>query len=276
MTISPYRYPGSKNKLLPVLMPYLDSLLANSDVFVEPFVGGGSVVLEVARKYPKLKLFINDSDQWIASFWTIVAGDRNGVLELLNALPSAPDLKTFQTLSKEPTEGILEAAVKAIFFNRTTFSGLIKRNNNGEVISSPIGGAEQKSKWKVDCRYNYQKLKQKILNCHQLLTGRTEVCCVDFSQYEPLTKTDFPAYIDPPYVKAGKLLYSEFMMENQHQKLGDILLCRKNWILSYDNDELIKNIYKNCDISNINSKYCINGTKKVWSQKSEFIITPKL
>ena len=274
MTISPFRYAGSKNKLLPILIPYLDPLLTNSTSFVEPFVGGGSVVLEIAQKYPKLKLFVNDGDQWVAAFWKIVSGPSKRLQELLDALNLVPDLKTFQTLSKTPTEGILEAAVKAIFFNRTTFSGLIKRDSSGKMISSPIGGWKQKSKYKVNCRYNYKKLKQKILNCHELLAGRTEVSNVDFSQYDPLINTDLPTYLDPPYVIKGGMLYNENMNLEQHQQLAQILQNRKNWVASYDDCSEIKELYKNNKIIELSAKYTINGAKKNWTNKNELIILP--
>ena len=63
--ITPFRYPGSKNKLLPVLMEHIDSTMVGQDSFTDVFVGGGSVLLEVAQKYPNIKLYANDKNYWV-------------------------------------------------------------------------------------------------------------------------------------------------------------------------------------------------------------------
>jgi DNA adenine methylase len=264
--LTPFRYPGAKNKLLPILMEHLDPLLKDSNNFCDAFVGGGSVALEVAVRYPKINLYLNDKDYWIYCFWSIVAGEDDSKLrELLVLLDNRPTLDLFYKLRIENPLNDIECAYRAIFFNRTTFSGILN--------SGPIGGKEQKSKWKVDCRYNATKLKHKITKINLLLRGRTIVDNLDINDY--LIDKDMPIYCDPPYVKAGKDLYKEYMSEEDHKKLGAILLNKKKWVLSYDDSDLIRKIYINCYIYNTNGKYCINGTKTKWSKKNELIIIPK-
>ena len=68
MNRSPMRYPGSKAKLMKALMPHIDIMMLNRGEFCDAFIGGGSVLLEVADKYPKIKLYANDKDKWIYSF----------------------------------------------------------------------------------------------------------------------------------------------------------------------------------------------------------------
>src|SRR6185436_15891357 len=192
MTISPFRYPGAKNKILPILMDYIDNILINQDRFIDLFVGGGSVLLEVARKYPNINLYANDKDYWISSFWKIVAGDDSKKLsELLSMVEVVPTLEQFYKLRETTSIDDVDCAYRAIFFNRTTFSGIF--------YSGPIGGKEQKSKYTIDCRYNSKKLQEKILNCHKLLNGRTKVSNLDFSQYKQFINTNYPIYADPPY-----------------------------------------------------------------------------
>ena len=66
-----FRYPGGKTKLL---KKFQDSLiLSPNDDYYEPFVGGGSVLIHIAQKYPKAKLVVNDLDQHIYSFWKLLA-----------------------------------------------------------------------------------------------------------------------------------------------------------------------------------------------------------
>jgi|SRR5579859_5622966 len=269
MIQTPFRFPGSKNKLLPHIMKELDPILKNADCFSDGFVGGGPVLLEVAAKYPNIKLFVNDKDRWIYCFWKIVAdSNRKELDQLLDLLSNKPTIKLFNEL-RQPFDNtnIVDCAYRCLFFNRTTFSGIIN--------SGPIGGQDQKSKWTVDCRYNFNNLKKKIEKCHLLLVNRTTVENFDISQYPYLVNNNYPIYLDPPYVRAGKMLYSVFMSENEHINLSNIIINRSNWVLSYDNHALINKLYSNCNLQNLTHKYCIDGKKTTWSEKTELIITPR-
>jgi DNA adenine methylase len=265
MTITPFRYPGAKNKTLPILDPYLDTIISGQKEFVDVFVGGGSVLLHIAKKYKDIKLYANDKDYWMYCIWSIVAGSDSSKLgALLDMLDTQPTLELFYKLRGEPTTDEIACAYRAIFFNRTTFSGIF--------YSGPIGGKDQKSQYKVDCRYNSKKLKTKILDCNKLLVGRTVVSNKDFADLDVLIKSDIPAYIDPPYVDKGDSLYIEKMNLSQHMALGKILSSRKNWVASYDDHISIRDLYKDKQIIDLKARYCINGEKNSWEHKNELVI----
>lgn len=267
MTITPFRYPGAKNKLLPILMPHIDEIVSKQEHFIDLFVGGGSVLLEVANKYPKIQLYANDKDYWMSSFWKIVSGDDSKKLEQLLALVAvAPTLELFYKLRKEISTDDVECAYRAIFFNRTTFSGIF--------YSGPIGGKGQKSKYTVDCRYNAKKLKEKILNCRKLLIGRTTVSNSDFAECKVFMDQDYPTYLDPPYYVKGDILYNEYMKPLEHEKLSLILGSKSNWILSYDDCPEIRKFYQSNKIIDLSARYCINGKKENWESKNELLILP--
>lgn len=266
MILTPFRYPGAKNKLLPIIKPRLDEFF-EWDFYCEPFVGGGSVLLDVAQKKPEAKLFINDKDWWIASFWKVVAEHHSNELPaLMKMLEVHPTLDLFYKLKETPANSEVEAAYRAIFFNRTTFSGILK--------SGPIGGKDQKSQYKIDCRWNARKLGEKIVKCNHLLAGRTQVECKDFKVYFPLTASCYPTYIDPPYYVKGDDLYQEYMTAQDHVDLAKILQGRPNWILSYDDCPEIQELYKNNRIIDLAARYCINGKKDKWVNKCELLILP--
>jgi len=263
---TPFRYPGAKNKLLPIIEEYLIQLgIEQQSKFADVFVGGGSVLLRVAEKYPNIELYGNDKDYWIASFWQIVSNNDNYKLfELFKLMDQPVTLEHFYKLRETPPLSDIEAAYYAIFFNRTSFSGILS--------SGPIGGKKQLSKYTVDCRWNLNKLKEKILKCHNLLKGRTTIDNLDYIKYNILTSTDCIAYCDPPYFIKGDMLYSEKMSKSCHLALADILNKRKNWLLSYDDDPYIRNLYKNQNIVDLATRYCINGEKSSWQSKNELLI----
>ena len=267
-TLTPFRYPGAKNKMLPILMEHIDKMMALQwNCFIDAFVGGGSVLLEVADKYPKINLFANDKDYNVYSFWSIVADTNTKKLdELLKLMEQPVTLKQFYKLRETPPNDDVEAAYHAIFFNRTTFSGIAR--------SGPIGGKDQKSKYTVDCRWNFKKLKNKILKCNKLLAGRTVISNEDFSKYEKLIATNAPIYLDPPYYIQGPALYTESMTARDHAELATNLSTRDNWILSYDDCSEIRSLYDKNQIIDLAARYCINGKKTSWEKKNELIILP--
>ena len=56
---TPLRYPGGKSRACTKMDPYFPDL-RNFTEFREPFLGGGSVALHVTKKYPHLKITVND------------------------------------------------------------------------------------------------------------------------------------------------------------------------------------------------------------------------
>jgi len=268
-TLTPFRYPGAKNKLLPILISEIDKVIYTSKCigFADVFVGGGSVLLGIANKYQKIHLFANDKDYWVYCFWKIVSDENtNSLNKLLDMMKSFPTISLFNELRQNTSIDEVDCAYKAIFFNRTAFSGIL--------TSGPIGGQEQKSKWTVDCRYNFDKLQNKILKCHELLVGRTTVSNDDFYNYNIMSDSNILLYCDPPYFEKGNMLYREGMTPNEHKKLSDLLCSRDGWLLSYDDHPEIRKLYVTKKIIDLSANYCINGKKVDWKKKNELIITP--
>ena len=56
---TPLRYPGGKSRACKKMEPFFPDL-RDYDVYYEPFLGGGSVALHVTKKYPNLKIVVND------------------------------------------------------------------------------------------------------------------------------------------------------------------------------------------------------------------------
>lgn len=276
MTISPFRYAGGKNRLLPILQEYLNPLLKNVDCYYEPFIGGGSVGLYVAQNYPNIKLFFNDKDSWVSSFWSVVSHlDTSKIEKLLNLVDNKPTIELFNKLSNSPPQTEIEKAYYLIFFNRTCFSGIVKRDPFDCVKSSPIGGKNQNSKYTVDCRYNTSKIKEKILYCHKLLSGRTVVTNLDIHSCLLYNKKEDVIYLDPPYFYKAHMLYNEYMSPDEHTTLSKLLKEKDNWVLSYDDCSEIRNLYSDNKIIDLAARYSINGKKNAWENKNELIILSK-
>lgn len=265
---SPFRFAGAKTKLIPALLTYLDPMLINSDTFVDAFVGGGSVALAVAQKYPDKKIIINDLDDWMFAAWKTIVNDPTYLIEKLNIVPT---IEMFNDISNTEPISELDKAFRAIFFNRCCFSGIVKRNGN-KVKSSPIGGQKQKSKYKINCRYNYKKIKEKIEACHHLLKDRTQVWNLDINELLVWKLENSTLYLDPPYYLKASELYNTFMRHEDHVNLFEKIKNMNNWVLSYDDHEVIRELYSNQKIFDTSVKYSITSGNKKWKEKNELII----
>ena len=266
-----FRYPGGKTKLIPQILPFLEKTLSKSEGFCDAFVGGGSVLLEVAEKYPSMNLSCNDKDWFVYCFWQIVSSDSTMHLDALKRMvEQKPTIELFYKLRNSNPTNMAEAAYRAIFFNRTSFSGDMRRG------ASPIGGRKQQSKYTVDCRYNAQKIIAKIDAINKLLVGRTWVSNEDINSYEVLQDKSITIYLDPPYWHKGKMLYQEYMKNDEHIELSNLLKSRNNWILSYDNCKEIIDLYDWASVHFIDAAYCIRGSKTNWQKTKEVLIVPNL
>ena len=262
---SPYRWAGGKANQLHILFPLLKPLIDKTQNYCEPFVGGGSVVLEVAEQYPNISLFINDKNYNLYCFWKYIS-EENNFNELFNLINQTATLDLFYKLKTDTSTDILFSAYKSIFLNRTSFNGMGK---------NPIGGKEQKSKYTVDCRYNSKDIKNKILLCNELLKNRTTVSNEDVIDYLK-DKNDLTYYIDAPYYLKGKELYQEWMQPQEHENLSKLLKLKDNFVISYDNCDEIKKLYSDINYfstQEIQVRYSINGKKNNWKDNSELIIT---
>ena len=52
-------------------------------------------------------------------------------------------------------------------------------------------------------------------------------------------------YLDPPYFEKSSNLYMNFYIDKDHKKLSSFVqTLEKRWIVSYDNNDFILNLYK--------------------------------
>lgn len=240
--ISPLRYPGSKKKILSSLMLLMEANGPMPELFVEPFAGGASVSLGLLYVNAVKKVLIADWDPLVASFWLECGEHSHRLIEDMYDEPVTLDRWDFWR-GYDP-KSRRELALKCLFLNRTSFSGIM----NGSA--GPIGGRSQASKYKIDCRFNKMGLAKRIQNfAHLYAEGRIlakhqtwQQTLVDCDQAHDSALV----YADPPYIeKAGKLYVPHFSACD-HRLLASELLRRANqrWIVSYDNQPLALDLYQ--------------------------------
>ena len=257
------KYPGGKTRMVKDILP----LLPKNNEFTDVFVGGGSIALAYAAKYKEAQMYLNDLDPFTYALWNVTANGTNKEIErLLEFVAITPTIKLFNEYRERiDTTDRVERAYFCIVFHQCTFSGMF---NGG-----PIGGQAQKSKWKIDCRYNSKAIAGKIVEIRSLLHGRTTVTNQDFRDLE----MKGTVYLDPPYVEVGNKIYDMAFKEQDHKDLAaKVLALNTPWLLSYNDVPVVRNLYEDCNIEVLGRKaamtsFCKGGCKT----KSELLIRRK-
>ncbi len=275
--LSPLRYPGAKSKLTPLIEKMIRNAIEGGRLrrpltMFEPFAGGASTTLRLLRDGVIDRGVIADADPLVASFW-IEAATNPGAL--VGAMQDEFDTYVSkggsravarwdywrQWIPGDDDEAITRAslALKCIFLNRTTFSGILHGS------AGPIGGRAQKSDYPIGCRWNQEELARRIeWVAHLYRTGRlatpAEATWQESLEAAALEHAARPghvvAYLDPPYVaKSGRLYKTSFSQRTEepdlwqsitpHQTLAEYLKTEApfRWILSYDDHpDLLRNV----------------------------------
>ena len=79
---------------------------------------------------------------------------------------------------------------------------------------------------------------------------------------------NFFIYFDPPYIKKGPELYKNHFNCDGHTYLSENIkerLLEKNWIITYDKNELVYKLYEEFNISDFDLNYSA-GTNKIGNE----------
>jgi len=280
-----FRYPGGKSKLRSVITKQLD---IQADQYREPFFGGGSIGLKLLSENPKISnIWINDKDIGIACLWTSVIryheDFKEAVRDFIPSVSAFHELRTeLVALSSMPQQRdkIVDIGFKKLAIHQLSYSGL------GTKSGGPLGGVEQKSIYKIDCRWSPEYICKKVDKFHNQFQS-IEVygnCCtnLDFADLIEDTSCDSLLYLDPPYYNKGNDLYQYGFAIEDHQRLAVVLRnTRHTWVLSYDDCDEVRSLYKWACVKPLNVNYSITTSKdKVTGKrstqtKSELLIYPK-
>ena len=238
---SPLRYPGGKRKLANFVKLLLRKNQLLDGYYAEPYAGGASVALSLLFNEYVARIYINDIDRGIYSFWYCVLNDTENLCRLIWDTPITLNVwKSQRQIQSSRSASPLELAFSTFFLNRTNRSGII----SGGVI----GGKQQTGKWKIDARFNKRELIARIEKVARY-KDRIFLSTLDGIQFIDEVVMQLPhrslVYFDPPYfVKGQSKLYTNFYREADHVKLATrISVLRTPWIVSYDNVEQIRNLY---------------------------------
>ena len=112
--LSPLRYPGSKRRLVGYIRQALEINGLKPALYVEPFVGGASVALQLMQDGLVDQVIMMDLDPWITSFWQTVFFDTEWLLEQVQTIEINKQLKVQHIIINIIVTGIATQSNSAI------------------------------------------------------------------------------------------------------------------------------------------------------------------
>lgn len=238
---SPLRYPGGKN----CIFPFMSTLIRDNGLegcsYAEPFAGGAGLALHLLLEGIVSEIYLNDLDYSIYCLWNSILNETTNFCKWIKSINV--NMETWHWAksihSNLKTHSVFEIGTATFYLNRTNVSGII--------TGGPIGGPKQIGKFKIDARFNKEDLIERIQAIAKF-KKKIHLFNLDGNEFLKIINRkhrNVLIYIDPPYVNKGADLYMNYFAESDHRTLfNTITKLKKNWVVSYDNTDLIVKLYE--------------------------------
>ena len=249
---TPLRYPGGKSRAVPKLLQYLPNLFQVKE-FREPFLGGGSVALEITKKYPHIDIWVNDLYEPLYNFWCELQHNVDDLYETLYDLKSVycnQDaarclFDTMKEAINDKDKSNLERAVAFYVVNKCSFSGLTESSSFSAQAS--------------DSNFSINGINKLIEYSHMI-----ESWTITNLSYEELLTDDKDIflYLDPPYDIKDNLYGKSGNMHKRFDHDDFAKQCDHHtspMLISYNSDQIVKDRFKEWSVSEFAHTYTMRS-----------------
>jgi DNA adenine methylase len=220
-----YMWAGGKTKMIPKYQVSPGLPYSGYDTFVEPFFGGGAMMIHIAENCPNIKRFVmNDINPEIVGLYTAIKTDYDNFIKVLDQYCSA-----YLPLSKEDRKiyyykvrddytmnykgwGATKEAAVLYFLMKTAFNGIWQttKTSNGR-FATPCGLLKEK-----DSVYDSVNVKE-----WNIFLQKVDIYCGDWKTCVANVKSDKAFfYFDPPY-RDSFTQYAQTFTDQDHIDLID-------------------------------------------------------
>ena len=217
-----YIWAGGKNKMIPKYLADPGIPYTGYDTFVEPFFGGGAMMIHIYQNNPNVKKFVmNDVNPEIVGVYTAIKNDVDNFIKRMDTLQAAYlplskvdrkkfyyDLRTEYTTKWTQWNSTDESAT-LYFLMKTGFNGIWQTNqsSNGR-FATPSGLLNHTTK----C-YD----KDNVLEWNVFLQ-KVDIHCGDWSACTNNITGNAFFFFDPPY-RDSFTSYSQVFSDQDHLNL---------------------------------------------------------
>jgi len=286
------KWAGGKSQLLNIYREYYPKALQADKIaqYIEPFVGGGAVLLDVLQRYNVKEAFAFDINWDLINAWEVVKTKVDELIALLTNLQNQyaqaseeERKKIYYTIRHQynvkkqmTSKQDVERAAQFIFLNHTGYNGLYRENKFG-LYNVPMG------------RYKNPKILNKSnLRAVSNVIQRVTFLVADYSKsLEYITPNNSFVYLDPPYrpvSKNGFTSYCGKWTDQDQIRLAQVFreMDRRGVFLMLSNsdphntnpnDTFFDDLYSGYYIHRISARRSISADGKRRNSVSELLIT---
>ena len=251
---TPLRYPGGKSRAVTKMDAYFPDL-GNYVEFREPFLGGGSVAIHISKKYPHLKITVNDLYEPLVNFWMnlqmfgVEMKDQLLDYKLTHDNPdSARELfNNSKDILGKTSESPIDRAVAFYIVNKCSFSGLTE--------SSSFSSQASHSNFSVRGIKKLPGYQEIISNWH--INGYSYEYLMTNNMHDGIFM-----YLDPPYDIKDNLYGKKGSMHKNFDHDQFAKDCDKHSIpmmVSYNSDQLVKDRFKGWNAAEFDLTYTMRS-----------------
>ena len=267
---TPLRYPGGKSRAVTKMDQYFPDLRDYVE-FREPFLGGGSVAIHISKKYPHLKITVNDFYEPLVNFWQqlqmfgVELKDQLLDYKLTHNDPdSARELfNNSKSIINKTSESSINRAVAFYIVNKCSFSGLTESSSfssQASVSNFSVRGIEKLP--------GYQSI---ISNWH--INGYSYEYLMENNMHDGIFM-----YLDPPYDIKDNLYGKKGSMHKNfdHDKFAKD--CDEHSIpmmVSYNSDQLVRDRFNGWNAAEFDLTYTMRSVGEYMrdqKQRKELIL----
>jgi DNA adenine methylase len=241
-------------------------------MYVEPFVGGGAVFLNLAHNQAFETACISDTNPELMNAWKVIKKDVDGLISELKKPRYKYDREKYLEIRAILPSSLdfIKRAARFIYLNKTCFNGLYRVNSSGQ-FNVPFG------KYKDPLICDEQNLRA----VSAVLQKKIKINCCDYEEVCHESGKGDAIYFDPPYIPASDTSnftgYTEGGFgEHQHHRLADLfgrlgdLGCRV--VLSNSATPLALKLYKKYDMDTYMGRRSVAGPAVDRKSKGEILV----
>ena len=285
------KWAGGKGSLLSQISKFYPIELINGeiDTYIEPFLGGGAVLIDILQKYPIKKAYAFDINEDLINAFNCVKNHPEEMIAELDKIqneyiPYSENKRKeyyYKTrdeynLNNQKDDGI-KRAVQFIFLNRTCFNGLYRVSKTGK-FNVPCG----KYKNPTICDANNIRSLSRLFKNVTFINATYSECIkyidnktlVYFDPpYRPLNKTSaFTSYTKEDFNDEDQIELSKFFSE-LNTKDVHVMLSNSNPKNTNKDDNFFEKIYRGFSINEIVANRNINANSEKRGAITELLIT---
>ena len=289
------KWAGGKSQLINIIDEKIGDLRQKSKefIYVEPFVGGGSVLFHLLETCSNMKYaVINDANKQLMNVYKVIADDKK-YIEFKDHLYNIQAEYNSDLMKKEKyilyryqynhwikgelTMSDAWGAAAFIFLNKCGFNGLYRVNQKGE-FNVPWGQKE----------HIYIFNEDELDKCHIALGSKVAFMTGDYRRTDvmldiaKMEKSDIIYYFDPPYKPVSQTAsFTSYTKDsfNDQEQVNLKLFCDNisnnggKFLLSNSKcGDYFDNLYSGYTIDTINAKRMINSVGSKRGNVEEILI----